>query len=79
MIDQDEIEHSLKALKAHKRRERRIRYLTVFSGIAVLACYAIIGLLSGYWGIGLALVPFALMLIIIGVIGIVVARVSGLD
>ena len=74
-----EFEQSMERLAAYKRRERRIRYATVLIGVLLLLVYIIFGLATGLWGVGLGIVPVACMLMLIGGIGIVVSKVSGIS
>ena len=72
-----EFEKALARIEKSKRRERWIRYAAVLLGLFILLAYGVFGMITGWWGIGIGLVPFALMLILIGVIGIVISTVSG--
>ena len=78
-VETTEFEQSMERLAAYKRRERRLRYATVLLGVLLLVVYIIFGLTTGLWGVGLGIVPVACMLMLIGGIGIVVSKISGLS
>ncbi|RPJ02630.1 MAG: hypothetical protein EHM39_01420 [Chloroflexi bacterium] len=70
------MQESLRRLARAKRRESFIRYGAVLTGVLILLLYFIVAKVTGLPGIGLLCVPFAVWLILIGVLAIVAAYMA---
>lgn len=71
------IDQSLQRLARAKRRDSLTRWAALVTGLLILVLYVFVGALTGMWGIGLLCVPFAVWLVLLGVMAIGAAFMAG--